>query len=310
MINRYLIPFLALIGIIGGISFALRSAREDHVTLPVAAPASSPYGNFIAGAGIVEANSENIAIGTPVGGVVSHIFVKVGDQVTEDAPLFELDGRELKAELALAENKLTVAEASVAEAEATLKDLNNQLEIAEELANRAAGSRFDRDRRKYAVSVGTAKLASSKAQVQAARAEVARSKTQLERLTVRAPITGEILKVNLRLGEFAPTGDLRDPLILMGNTDPLHVRVDIDENDAWRFKPDTKAQAALRGNPDMKSDLAFVRTEPYVTPKRSLTGDSTERVDTRVLQVIYSFPKSALPAHVGQLVDVFIEAPK
>jgi hypothetical protein len=55
--------------------------------------------------------------------------------------------------------------------------------------------------------------------------------------------------------------------------------------------------------------LKFVRVEPYVIPKKSLTGDSTERVDTRVLQVLYSFNRGALPVYVGQQMDVFIEAP-
>lgn len=47
--------------------------------------------------------------------------------------------------------------------------------------------------------------------------------------------------------------------------------------------------------------------EPYVVPKRSLTGDSSERVDTRVLQVIYEFNRPQFPIYVGQQVDVFIE---
>jgi len=46
-----------------------------------------------------------------------------------------------------------------------------------------------------------------------------------------------------------------------------------------------------------------------VLPKRSLTGDTTERVDTRVLQAIYEFAPSEFPAFVGQQVDVFIAAP-
>jgi len=50
--------------------------------------------------------------------------------------------------------------------------------------------------------------------------------------------------------------------------------------------------------------------EPYVTPKTSLTGSSSERVDTRVLQVIYRFDRRAIPAYVGQQVDVFIETPE
>ena len=96
----------------------------------------------------------------------------------------------------------------------------------------------------------------------------------------------------------------------LGDLDRLHLRVDIDENDAWRFKPETRAVASLRGNRDLKADLVFVRVEPYVTAKTSLTGSSTERVDTRVLQVIYSFDRSALPAYVGQQMDVFIETPE
>lgn len=54
--------------------------------------------------------------------------------------------------------------------------------------------------------------------------------------------------------------------------------------------------------------LKFVRFEPYVVPKTSLTGESAERVDTRVLQVIFSFDCGALPITVGQQMDVFIDA--
>jgi HlyD family secretion protein len=45
-----------------------------------------------------------------------------------------------------------------------------------------------------------------------------------------------------------------------------------------------------------------------VIPKKSLTGDTTERVDTRVLQVIYEFdPTGRPPLFVGQQVEVFID---
>ena len=97
--------------------------------------------------------------------------------------------------------------------------------------------------------------------------------------------------------------------MLLGNDTRLHVRVDIDENDAWRFRQGAPALAYVRGNPDLKTSLHFERFEPYVIPKQSLTGDSTERVDTRVLQVIYSFDEGALPVYVGQQMDVFVEAP-
>ena len=97
--------------------------------------------------------------------------------------------------------------------------------------------------------------------------------------------------------------------MLLGNVEPLHVRVDIDENDAWRVRPEAPAVAFMRGNREIKAPLQCVRFEPYIVPKKSLTGDTTARVDTRVLQVLYRFHRGDLPVYVGQQMDVFIEAP-
>jgi HlyD family secretion protein len=124
---------------------------------------------------------------------------------------------------------------------------------------------------------------------------------------VRAPVGGEVLQVNVRPGEFAPAGPGRG-LIVLGDVGGLHVRVEVDEHDIPRFRPGAAARAALRGNPRAGFSLRLVRVEPYVTPKRVLTNDSSERVDTRVLQVLYAVeaPRGAL--YVGQQLDVFIEA--
>jgi HlyD family secretion protein len=111
-----------------------------------------------------------------------------------------------------------------------------------------------------------------------------------------------------RLGEYAQSGVLSTPLMLLGDDTRLHVRMDIDENDAWRFQPCASAIASARGNPEIKTPLQYVRTDPDVIPKMTLTGDTTQRTDTRVLQVIYSFDPASLPLYVGQQMDVFIEA--
>lgn len=74
------------------------------------------------------------------------------------------------------------------------------------------------------------------------------------------------------------------------------------------MRPEAQAYAFVRGNSGLKAELEFVRFEPYVLPKKSLTGDSTERVDTRVLQAIYRLERGKLPVYVGQQMDVFIEA--
>ena len=95
--------------------------------------------------------------------------------------------------------------------------------------------------------------------------------------------------------------------MVIGDLSTMHVRVDIDENDAWRVAAGAPASATLRGNPTISVPLTFVRFEPFVIPKRSLTGESSERVDTRVLQVIYRLVERNPTFFVGQLMDVFIQ---
>ena len=73
-------------------------------------------------------------------------------------------------------------------------------------------------------------------------------KTEVARLTARAPIDGTILRVNARAGEFAAVGKLREPLVALGNIEPLHVRVEVDETDASRFSATAPALVRARGH--------------------------------------------------------------
>jgi len=177
------------------------------------------------------------------------------------------------------------ANASVVSAKAALASARQQIEVLSAQRTEAE-----------------AKLAQAKAALDGARVD-------LDKTVVKAPVDGVILKVNVRLGEYAQAGMLPNPMMTMGSVDPLHVRVDIDEADAWRIHPDSPAIARLRGNPAISVALSFVRFEPYVLAKRSLTGDTSERVDTRVLQAIYAFAPGDFPAFAGQQVDVFLKAP-
>jgi len=124
---------------------------------------------------------------------------------------------------------------------------------------------------------------------------------------IRAPIDAQVLQVKVRAGEYAPASVTATPLVVIGRAKPLHVRVDVDEQEAWRVGAGARAMAHVRGNPRLETPLTFVRFEPFVVPKKSLTGDSTERVDTRVLQVIYRVESEELPLFVGQQLDVFID---
>jgi multidrug efflux pump subunit AcrA (membrane-fusion protein) len=192
--------------------------------------------------------------------------------------------------------------------DARLDDLRRQLAFAEQVKDKRAISGEEISRRRSAVQTAEAETGEAQAQIAAADAQVRAMAVEIERSTVRSPIDGEVLQVKLRVGEFAAAGPGASPLVLLGRAKPFHVRVDVDEHEGWRVHAGATAVGRLRGNADLKTPLSFVRFEPFVVPKRSLTGDSTERVDTRVLQVLYKVERDDLPLFVGEQLDVFIDA--
>jgi multidrug resistance efflux pump len=148
----------------------------------------------------------------------------------------------------------------------------------------------------------------AKAQVAVAQARRDEAATALDRLTVRSPVDGLVLSVAIRVGEYAPAGPQAPTLVAVGVVDPMHLRVEIDELDAWRFDPGAPAVAMLRGAEKRTFPLRFVRVVPQVQPKRTLSGDMGERTDTRVMQVIYAVDApTGAPLLTGQVLDVFIE---
>jgi len=345
MISRFLIPILSLLGVLFGLQIMARNNRAVVAAPPVVEPAAVPFTEVLSGSGLTEAESENIEIATPVSGLVTDVLVTVGQKVEAGAPLFRLDVTDWlavkgqrEAAVRTAEARLLElrsfpraesvppAKAAVDEARVRLDESLRQLEFAKSLADPSALSTEERTRREFAVSTARAQLASAEAQlalIQAgtfapeiavaeaslgeARAALRQVELEIERRTVRAPLAATVLQRNIHPGEFAQAGVLANPLLLLGATNRLHVRVDIDENDAWRFMETASAKGFLRGNSQFSVPLTFVRVEPYVVPKRSLTGLSSERVDTRVLQVLYAFDADAIPVRVGQMMDVFIE---
>jgi HlyD family secretion protein len=307
--KRTILPLIAFGALSFGIISVVRSQPRSQTSVPPSPPPVSPYAHAVAAEGLVEASSENISIGTPLSEVVTEVPVVVGQVVKCGEPLFKLDVRQLQADLATRRADLAVAETQVSVDSTLFDDAKQQLDFAETLSDKRAISSEELAKRRYASAAAKARREAAKAQVTASAAQVQSVETQIERSTVRAPIDGEVLQVKIHVGEYAPAGLTATPLVLLGRLKPLNIRVDVDEHEAWRVSPGAKAVATVRGNADLKTPVSFVRFEPFVLPKKSLTGDSTERVDTRVLQVIYRVDNDTLPLFVGQQMDVYIEAP-
>ncbi len=356
MAVKYVLPTFALAGVIFAVYTVVRAGQQQPVAQPYAEPPTRPAValtggdrldvKMIAGSGLVEARRENIPIGVNIPGVVTEVHVRKGQKVKAGAPLFRIDDRDYKAQLASRAAELASyeaqlhkllaaprpedvppARAAAEEAEARMNDARAAMARTERLYSRQTVSAGEYDRDRYAFAAAKATYAKAKAEldrllagtwkedidvakaaVVLAQSQVDGINTNIERLTVRAPMDGEILQLNVRLGQFAAL-TWKEPMIVLGDIHRLHVRVDIDENDLAFFSQGADAVATLKGRPKVRFPLKFVYVEPYVIPKQSLTGYNSERVDTRVLQVIYELPEDRpVDVFVGQQMDVYLKA--
>lgn len=296
MIRKYALPLLALFGVLIGLVAVFMSMRKPKTPPIPFLPPISPYEHFIAGIGTIEASSENILIGTSIPEIVTDVFVVAGDYAKKGDPLFKLDTRTFEA-------NLLEAEAAYVRALVEYDNQKTQLDLYDRLADKRAVSENEYNQVFYASE-------SAKASVAEAQASIKRAESLIERSMIRAPMDGRVLQVYIRPGEIANLNPFSEiPLMTFGPVCPAHVRVNIDEDDAWRYEKGAEAVGFVRGNSSLCFPLQFVRIEPLVVTKRDLTGDTEERVDTRVLQVIYAFEcEEDLPVYIGQIVDVYIKA--
>ncbi len=344
--KSYFLPLLAVLCVVAAVGWTYSVQPIHQPTLPSAPPPESPASGGVAGVGLVEPESENVQISCAVSGLVTGLYVKAGDRVSKGQRLFSLDDRELTADLGVKKaavagaearlmkledeprpEEIPTAEAKVTEAAALLADARVQVRLIESVTDRRAVKEEDVERRRLNYQAAAARLEQAKndlallkagawkPDVDVARADAAQAaaavrqdEINISRLTVEAPVNGTILQNKVRLGQYAQCGPLAEPLMIFGGGKNLHLRTQVDENDAWRVRDGAQAVAHLRGDSQVIYPLEFVRFEPYVVPKASLTGDTTERVDTRVLEVIYRFKDPEARVFDGQQMDVYIDA--
>jgi RND family efflux transporter MFP subunit len=305
-----ILPIIAVGSLAWAVSSVVSSQPKREVTEPPVMPPRTSFERTIAAIGLVEPSSEAIAMGSHRHGVVEKVLVKLGEEVKAGQALIKLDTRDLEAELEVGRAMVVEAEAKLAVAKAEETQARRNWEFAEKLKDSRAISEEERTQRETSLAMVKAQVGSAEAACLSAKARLRLTDTEIERSVVKAPIDGTVLQVKVRAGEFVSAAAAGSaPWMTLGETKELHVRADVDEHEAWRVNAGAKARAHVRGNPELKVELEFVRFEPLVVPKKSLTGDATERVDTRVLQVIYRVV-GAMPERlfIGQQMDVFVEA--
>jgi len=285
---------------------AVIRAQETPITPPPVKPPEKPFAKGVAATGILEAVDENVSIGPPMPALVTEVMVKVWQKVKKGDAMMQLDDREMQAQLIGQEATISVNQATLEITQAQLAKQQDMLDRLKSVTDQRAITQDDLRNRTNDVTVAKAQAAQAQAQLQASHAAVKQTRLLIERMTVRAPRDGSILQVNIRAGEYASPQN-KQAAIILGEVDALQVRADVDEQNAMAVRPNMPAKAFLKGDSQTAYDLEFVRIDPFVIPKQSLTGASNERVDTRVLQVIYRLKiPEGKSLYVGQQVDVFL----
>jgi HlyD family secretion protein len=306
-VRNKLIFILAFIGLLIGLVGAYIFGIEKKPQPPVFTPASNPYAKGIYAEGIIESyqpNGENINIYPEVPGTVVHILIAEGATVKKGNPLVLIDD---------AVQRATVEQqkAQVELAGANLKSSQDQLDkqkISYELEPRSV-SKNDLDNAQNAVRV-------AKANVEVAQKQYELGQTLLSKYTIRAPIDGVIMSINASTGSYISAQGAYNtytqgfsPVLVMGSSQNyIGVRCYIDEILISRLPlmSNLHAEMSIRGT-NIKIPLEFVRVQPYVSPKIQLSNQRTERVDVRVLPVIFRCKKpKEKDVYPGQLVNVYI----
>lgn len=291
------------------------SGTDEHTDVP--------EGAFVAGNGIIEPADRETKVASQIAGRIAKVDVVEGQHVEQGAPLAELESAAEKAALDAAEGDLAGARADllrtarglrkedvdaiVADTEAVKarsEQSQTSFERTQKLAQTGAATPDELDRAQKQAEADKRSLESAEAKrkaaiagsrsedvllaqakVSAAAARRDQAKATLERLTIRAPITGEVLAVKFRAGEYySPAG--QDPLVIMGDTSKLRVRMDVDERDVAKVQVGAKAFATLNAYPGRRVPGAVVEVGKRMGRKNVRTDDPTERIDTKILEVV------------------------
>jgi HlyD family secretion protein len=284
---------------------------------------------------VLVTEGQAVSKGTPLLIIDDSVQRAIVDQQRSQAQAAGTLLQELKAQPR--KENLEVAIAQVQAAEASLKNAQDELDkqSAAYQANPKSVSRDALDTAGNAVAQAKSNLTVAQRQYELTKAgawsyDIANQQHQynaqseaylsssalLAKYTLRAPHDGVILSINAAAGDYvSPQGSYDsytqgpDPVLVLGAPQTaLHVRCYVDEILVPRIPPapEMKAQMAIRGT-GIRIPLEYVRTQPYVSPKIELSNQRQERVDVRVLPIIFRFDKpKEVNLYPGELVDVYI----
>lgn len=294
MKNFYVLVIISFIGFGIALSYVYISDKTKQGNTKPIPRIHLPFNSFVAATGIVESKSKNIIIGSLMSGIIKQIYIHNAQKIKKGNLLFTLDDSVIQNKIAMLKVQKSIL---VAKMQAT----KNQFELIKEFQHLSyhmiTSAKFQSKQDNYKIAQVTLKALDKKLKI---------LKQNKEFYKVYAPIDGVVLSSKLTIGEYFDKNDFGNLLII--GSDKLNLNVSVNEYDIWKFEKKSPAIAFVRGHPKLKINLKYLYVIPYVVPKITLIGRSTERTDTKVLHVVYELPKKvSFPLYVGQQLDVFIK---
>jgi HlyD family secretion protein len=289
--------------------------------------------------GRVEPCSGQIKVATAVIGLVDKVLVKANDTVFAGEPLIHFSDDELRARLAAAEAQVAVrkrarnekaatgqaynrrkAQDAVADAEESVYDARSAVDRAAAdlrtnggpdaglTAARSALARAQGELTKHQEALRTIEddsplLTALEGQLSIARAEYAVARSALDKMTIRAPIDGTVLQINVRAGELAAPASLQPPLLL-ADLSALCVRAELDERDLGSIKVRQPVSVRTAAFPAREFEGSVSSIAPLVEPGRLEPPGTRNQTDVDVVQVMVELTGSG-QLTVGMKADVY-----
>jgi len=255
------------------------ATRQSYVTQPVT---RGDLTVLVTATGSVQPTNK-VDVSSELSGVVRKVLVDYNSVVKVGDVLAELDTDKLGATVESSRAKLASAKAKVPEAEATVDEKLRDYERKKTLVARQATSQQDLDAAKAAYDRSTAALASTRADVGVAEAQLHLDETNLAKARITSPIDGVVLKRNVDPGQTVASS-LQAPVLfsLAENLKQMEIQVDVDEADVGSVAEGQTATFSVDAYPDRRfpARIRMLRygsevVQGVVTYKAVLTVDNS-----------------------------------
>lgn len=172
---------------------------------------------------LIEARQQ-IEVRSPVEAVIESVLIQRGETVKRGQVIATLESGPERASLDLAKSRANM-QGEMKAAEARLDLAKKKMLRAEELYKQNFVSVNARDEAQAEYQFASEQLRQARENQKLAELEVKRNEEVLALRTIRSPLSGVVVDVQQKPGEFATTNDVKQPIARLAEIDPLHVEV-------------------------------------------------------------------------------------